>query len=206
MNKYNLELEQAEFGKNGLASKSGWIKTYIAHPETGEFIGSTMEHILFDVSVSAGAYIDVPELPKESGLAVVRSQNKKVWNIVADHRGSTAYNTENRQASVVNFIGELPDTLTLSVPQTEFDQWNGAAWVTDIDAQNATAIAEAGNKKSGLLREANEKIAYLQDAVDIDVATDEENTALTEWKKYRVQLNRIDVTTSPDIDWPMQPE
>lgn len=206
MNKYNLELEQATFNKNGLASKSGWVQTYIAHPETGEFIGSTMEHVYFDVSVSANSFIDAPELPEKSGLAVIRSKDKKSWEIMADHRNSTAYNTETRQAVTIEFIGELPSTLTLLAPQTDFDKWNDTEWVTDTNAQHAAAVTEAENTKSELLRTANEKIAYLQDAVDVELATDTEITALHAWKKYRVQLNRIDVTTAPDIDWPLQPE
>lgn len=206
MNKYNLELEHAEFGVNGLASKAGWIKTYIAHPETAEFIGSTMEHVLFDVSTSAGAYIDAPMLPTETDLAVVRSNDKKAWKIVADHRGKKAYNTESRQSVEVSFIGELPATLTLLMPVTEFDKWDGSAWITDIVAQTAAAIAEAENNKSELLHEANEKITYLQDAVDVELATEDEIAALTEWKKYRVKLSRIDVSTAPDIDWPVKPE
>ncbi|MGS6301058.1 MULTISPECIES: tail fiber assembly protein, partial [Enterobacter] len=30
--------------------------------------------------------------------------------------------------------------------------------------------------------------------------------ALTEWKKYRVLLNRVDTSKAPDIDWPVPPE
>ena len=205
MNKYNLGLEKATFNKNGLALQAGWVQTYIAHPETREFIGSTMEHVYFDVSVSANAYIDAPALPEKAGLAVIRSKDKKAWEIVADYRNSTAYNTETRQAVTIEFIGELPGTLTLLAPQTEFDKWNGSQWVTDTEAQHAAAIADAENKKSALLRTANEKIDYLQDAVDVGLATDAEVNELTEWKKYRVLLNRIDVTTAPDIDWPDNP-
>ncbi|EHP8466655.1 tail fiber assembly protein, partial [Salmonella enterica] len=46
---------------------------------------------------------------------------------------------------------------------------------------------------------ATEKIAPLQDAVDLDEATDKEKASLLAWKKYRVQVNRVD-TSSPD--WP----
>ncbi|WP_407223858.1 tail fiber assembly protein [Enterobacter roggenkampii] len=28
---------------------------------------------------------------------------------------------------------------------------------------------------------------------------------LVSWKKYRVQLNRVDTSTVPDIDWPPLP-
>ncbi|MEY5509334.1 tail fiber assembly protein, partial [Salmonella enterica subsp. enterica serovar Corvallis] len=47
-----------------------------------------------------------------------------------------------------------------------------------------------------------EKIAPLQDAVDLGIATDDEKAQLGEWKKYRVLVNRVD-TSNPD--WPEQP-
>lgn len=66
-------------------------------------------------------------------------------------------------------------------------------------------IAEAEQQKQSLLEEANSAIAPLQDAVDLDMATDEEVALLKEWKKYRVLLNRVDTSTAPDIDWPQKP-
>ncbi len=66
-------------------------------------------------------------------------------------------------------------------------------------------IAEAEQKKQMLLSEATEAIAPLQDAVDLDIATDEEIASLKEWKKYRVLLNRIDTSLAPDINWPQKP-
>jgi len=59
-------------------------------------------------------------------------------------------------------------------------------------------------QKQYLIRIANEHIAYLQDAVDLDMATDNEVTSLKEWKKYRVLLNRLDVS-DVDVVFPEQP-
>lgn len=65
-------------------------------------------------------------------------------------------------------------------------------------------IAEANSKKNQLRSIADEEIAWLQDAVDAGIATDEETALLTAWKTYRVQLMRIDVSKAPDIEWPMR--
>lgn len=67
-------------------------------------------------------------------------------------------------------------------------------------------IAEAEQQKQALLAEANNAILPLQDAVDLEMATDEEVAQLTAWKKYRVLLNRVDTSTAPNIDWPQKPE
>lgn len=49
---------------------------------------------------------------------------------------------------------------------------------------------------------ANDNITPLQDAVDLDMATDEEKENLLAWKKYRVLIMRVD-TSSPE--WPTPP-
>lgn len=49
-------------------------------------------------------------------------------------------------------------------------------------------------------------IAPLQDAVDLDMANETEKASLEDWKRYRVRLNRLDITTAPDIDWPSAPD
>ncbi len=53
---------------------------------------------------------------------------------------------------------------------------------------------------------ASEHIAPLQDAVDLEIATEEETSLLEAWKKYRVLLNRVNTTTAPDIEWPEEPD
>ncbi len=56
---------------------------------------------------------------------------------------------------------------------------------------------------SGVL--ASEHIAPLQDAADLEIATEEEISLLEAWKKYRVLLNRVDTSTAQDIEWPALP-
>ncbi|MEQ5315784.1 tail fiber assembly protein [Providencia vermicola] len=206
MKNYNLEIEQAEIGINGLATKAGWIKTYIADPNTREYLNANMEFVYFDVSVSAGAYIDEPELPTKAGFAVVRSEDGAKWEIVTDNRGKTAYNTETRQPIEIDFIGDLPAALTLLEPKTEFDVWNGKKWVTDTEAQKASFVAQAEQEKAQKLDGANKTIMYLQDAIEVGLDDDDYDAKLKAWKTYRVYLNRVDTSLAPDIDWPAKPE
>ncbi|PHM21971.1 tail fiber assembly protein [Xenorhabdus ehlersii] len=65
---------------------------------------------------------------------------------------------------------------------------------------------QAEQQKSSLRQQADMAITPLQDAVDLDMATDAEKSALTEWRKYRVLLNRVDCSAAPNIDWPKAPE
>ncbi|MFD0710181.1 tail fiber assembly protein [Photorhabdus akhurstii] len=62
------------------------------------------------------------------------------------------------------------------------------------------------SKKQQFILEASQKIAPLQDAVDLGIANKEEEAALLVWKKYRVMLNRIDISQALGIEWPEQPK
>lgn len=59
-------------------------------------------------------------------------------------------------------------------------------------------------EKSRLMAEATNVIDPLQDAVDFGIATEAEISSLTEWRKYRVLLNRVDPDES-SIVWPVVP-
>ncbi|VTQ57217.1 Bacteriophage tail assembly protein [Campylobacter jejuni] len=65
--------------------------------------------------------------------------------------------------------------------------------------------AQATEKRDQLMTLAAAAIAPLQDAVDIRDATDAETALLNAWKKYRVALNRLDLSTAPEITWPEVP-
>ena len=55
-------------------------------------------------------------------------------------------------------------------------------------------MAQTEKKKTELLSAAAVAIAPLQDAVDEGIATEEETAALSEWKKYRVKVMRVEKT------------
>ncbi|MCZ9075222.1 tail fiber assembly protein, partial [Escherichia albertii] len=63
-------------------------------------------------------------------------------------------------------------------------------------------VRAAASRKKEQIAYAGEIIATLQDAVDLDMATEEEKLSLTKWKKYRVLLNRVQPENAPDIEWP----
>ena len=78
----------------------------------------------------------------------------------------------------------------------------GPVLIDQPDYTPEELVAQAESKKSRLMQTANDAIAPLQDAVDLSIATEVETAALTEWKKYRVMLMRVD-TTKPV--WPTPP-
>ena len=61
------------------------------------------------------------------------------------------------------------------------------------------------NRKQELRLSAESNISVLQYAADLEMATPEESTLLTSWKKYLVLLSRVNTGTESEVDWPEQP-
>jgi len=66
-------------------------------------------------------------------------------------------------------------------------------------------IVQAEDKKNVLRADADYMIQPLQDAADLDIATESEKALLSQWKNYRVQLNRVDTSEPSNIIWPQKP-
>lgn len=200
--KYQLQPELATLDADGLTIKSGWAVIHNTDSVTGEYLCATYHYLPEDVGVPANSYLDAPK-PVKDGKAIVRIGDK--WTYPSDHRGKKIYSTETGAESTVTEIGDISTDYTLLKPSGEFDTWNGETWVLDENKQHLHDVDVAIEQKKQLLNDASSQINYLQDAIDTDIATDDEKTLLSAWKKYRALLNRIDVNTAPKIDWPEKP-
>lgn len=59
-------------------------------------------------------------------------------------------------------------------------------------------------KRTELISEANEKIAVLQDSIDLNMQEQNADEKLKQWKKYRILLTRVD-TSDIDVVFPKKP-
>lgn len=114
---------------------------------------------------------------------------------------------------------ETPSDL-IEVPQEDFDmamarrpdETLGVAdgrvvVVPPAPPTDAQLIGAAKAKRDDLLAIATDAIAPLQDAIDLDIATPAETALLTQWKQYRVDVNRVQNQAQYPrvIDWPAPP-
>ncbi|MBP2850522.1 tail fiber assembly protein [Dickeya oryzae] len=194
-----------ELDENGLAVDAGWITVYHADRATREYTCKSEEFLMRGTGIPADSYTDEPP-SAVAGQAVCRCTDGSKWETVTDYRGKTAYRTANGQAQTVTALGALPDGLTLLAPATAFDRWDGKAWVTDVTAKQSAAVAAAQQEQAARKATATPRITELSYAVELGIATDAEQAALTAWKTYLVKVGRIDTGAAPDIDWPTPPE
>lgn len=180
------------------------IKIYNLLAGTNEFIGEGDAYIPPYTGLPANSTdIAPPDIP--AGFVAVFNSENKSWSLVEDHRGKTVYDVESGDALFISELGPLPENVTWLSPDGEYQKWDGTSWEKDKETEKLFQVREAEETKKSLMQVASEHIAPLQDAVDLEIATEEEASLLTAWKKYRVLLNRIDTSTAPDIDWPTIP-
>ena len=195
--------QRATWGDDGFATQDGWAIAHCTTPETGEYQTTTDVWVSLGTGMPAGAYGDAPPA-NEQGKAIVRTCDG--WVLMTDHRGETAYHKQTKAPEVITEFGELPETLTLLSPQSQFDEWNepAQAWVKDAAAEQAWQLQQMELQRNTLMAEANQHIAILADAVDLGIATEDEQASYLAWRQYRVLLNRLDLTKQ-SVEWPPTP-
>ena len=183
-----------------MSEQSRTVKIYNLLAGTNEFIGEGDAYIPPHTGLPANSTdIAPPEIP--TGFVAVFNSENESWNIVEDHRGKTVYDVASGDALFISEPGPLPENVTWLSPAGEYQKWDGVSWVKDEEAEKLFRIREAEEKKARLIQEATDNIAILQDAVNLEIATNEENSQLDSWRKYRVLVSRIDTSTAPDIVW-----
>lgn len=193
---------KAVFDINLIATQSGTVQVFHFDMASREFIG--IEEIYIPVGVGLPAFSCLEEPPVQSEYQVaVRSEDNSSWSVTEDHRGITVYDIQTLASHVITEPGPIPDTVTTSAPSTPYDKWDGSAWITDADAQHAADVAVADMQKKELIAQVSAGISILQDAVALNMATDEEKARLTSLQTYRVLLNRVDTSLAPNILWPI---
>ena len=183
-----------------MSEQSRTVKIYNLLAGTNEFIGEGDAYIPPHTGLPANSTdIAPPEIP--AGFVAVFNSENESWIIVEDHRGKTVYDVASGDALFISELGPLPENVTWLSPAGEYQKWDGVSWVKDEEAEKLFRIREAEEKKARLIQEATDNIAILQDAVNLEIATTEENSQLDSWRKYRVLVSRIDTSTAPDIVW-----
>ena len=199
--KYQLQPESAVLDNDGLTISAGWTIVYNVDAK-GEFLQTTYQYLPIGVGLPANAYLEAPKSVKDNQAIIHDGQQ---WTYPKDLRGTKIYSIETGAETILQEVGEIPDGFTELKPTSEFDSWDGKKWQFDKNKQHQYEINQASTKKNQLLAEATTQISYLQDAVDSQIANEQEAQLLIEWKKYRVLVNRIDIEQTPNIDWPKNP-
>ncbi|WP_353847390.1 tail fiber assembly protein [Pseudomonas sp.] len=183
---------------------------YCCHPTTLEYIGTAKaDPDPLDVGrwlIPAYAYTDAPP-SAGSGQVARRKNDDSGWEVAEDHRG-TLYSTADGTATAWAVLGPIPEGFTDTPRTSQYDVWTDGAWRLDEGAELAAQREAAISRRNSLLQLAGAQVAPLQDAEELGIATEAESAALLAWKRYRVELSRIDQQAGfpKAIEWPDAPQ
>lgn len=122
--------------------------------------------------------------------------NKIVWDGENDlNFGEGVTSVELPSDQLVDIGYSYQDGKFIAPPLTE----------EEIEAQKAAQLGSNIALKDSMMAEASQRVSILQDAVDLEMATDEEAAALPLWKKYRVLLSRTNAAITGEVNWPEMP-
>lgn len=195
-------VKKTALDKAGLAKASGVMTVYNYNPENGLFVGSSDEYLTEGVGIPANSTCDAPPV---SVAGTVNVYLKSGWQQIADHRGEVVYLTSTREPVEISQPGDYPADTTPLVPATVFDFWNGEAWETNTQAQQAAAVSSAQAEMSARISEANSVTQAWQTQLMLGIITDGDKASLTKWMQYIQALQAVDVSAAPNINWPSKP-
>ncbi|ROM99169.1 tail fiber assembly protein [Pseudomonas brassicacearum] len=164
-----------------------------------------------ELFVTPGLGVQLPsnavELPEE----LAEPENGFVWawangapEAVRDRR-CTVFQTQTGVSTTWEQLGELPEGFTDKPWPGQYYVWLDGDWKLDQSAKAAAELASVLKERDSRLRDAAMRIAPLQYAVDLGDATQQEQSALLDWKRYCVALNRIEQQAGYplEVEWPI---
>lgn len=176
-------------------------------PDTRIFTGTSQAE---ESPLEPGVYLipahaTTSEPPKVKVGHVARYKpNDGEWESVLDVRG-TWYSADGQAVEISDIDADV-SALTREAPPDETYVLIKGKWQQDSKKAAAAKKATADLEVAEGLAAANRQIAVLQDAVDLEMATAEEEAALKMWKKYRVLLTRANADAKyPDVTLPKRP-
>ncbi|EIT7651415.1 tail fiber assembly protein [Escherichia coli] len=196
-------MAKANLNNEFIATVAGDITVFNYDGETREYLSSAVEYLAVGIGLPANSCMDAPGESRE-GFAICRTADFTAWEYVTDHRGETVYSTETGEEVNISALGDYPEGTTTLAPSTPYDTWNGNEWVTDTEAQHSAAVEVAERQRQSLINTAMASISMIQLKLQAGrTLTQTETTKLNIVLDYIDAVTATDISTAPDIIWPV---
>lgn len=184
---------------------------YPFHPDTRIYTGQPDTWPIDPVTGQPAELTDppqsAPDAPPDApaGTLARRLLDNSGWELVPDVLG-TWYDADGQRVQIYDLDADVFGLTREAPPDATYKLVNGK-WEQCPDKVAAAKKADMDAEVAAGMAEANLKIAVLQDAVDLDMATPEEEAALKNWRRYRVLLSRAQSDAKyPNVTLPQRPD
>ncbi|MEI9581122.1 tail fiber assembly protein [Enterobacter asburiae] len=197
-------MAKAELNQDMIATMAGEITVFNYDGETREYLSSSVEYLAVGVGIPANSCVEVQGESK-TGFAICRTEDLSSWEYITDHRGETVYSTETMQQVEVTALGEYPEGATPNAPASPYDKWDGEKWITDSAAKYEGDIADAEQYRQTLLAQVDKLTSDWRVELMLGDIIEENKKKLSSWMAYKAAIKAVDVSTAPDVSWPVKP-
>ncbi|MGG7669685.1 tail fiber assembly protein [Yersinia sp. J1] len=106
----------------------------------------------------------------------------------------------------VTALGSYPEGTTPNAPASPYDKWDGDKWVTDSAAKHEGDIADVEQHRQLILAHVDELTSDWRVELMLGDISEENKKKLSTWMAFKTAVKAVDVSTAPDVNWPVQPE
>ena len=180
-------------------------------PDTRIYVGAPAPWPIDPVTGQPAELSDPPQSAPDAPPAVPEGKlarrllDNSGWELMPDIRG-TWYDADGQAVQIDDLDADVSALTRTPPPDATYKLVNGK-WEQCPDKAAAAKKAEMDMAVAAGMAAANQHIAVLQDAVDLEMATAEEEAALKSWRRYRVLLSRLQADAKyPDVKLPQRPD
>ncbi|PMM60635.1 hypothetical protein [Vibrio lentus] len=171
---------------------------YHYHPETVLFSGESPVHKIVGyrdyIKPQCSTWVAPPSVNEETERAKFDIVHES-WIVELKPVETTAYHKQTREPKQFDDVSLISDDYTEDKPLTEFDEWNGTAWITNQSNKHIAEYNQVDSARRTAYREVSDPL-YME-------ALRKESRGLTdEAAEYRAQADAAVELIKLNLPWP----
>ncbi|WP_338156941.1 tail fiber assembly protein [Pantoea allii] len=197
-------MTKTELDSNLIAISSGEIIVHNFDGISHEYLSTTTESLTMGVGLPANSCIDAP-LDVKDNMVACRTKDLLSWEYISDHRGETVQDIKTGESLIITELGDYPENTTPKIPLSQYDEWNGENWVMNLVKKHEADIASAEKHRQSLLDNIEKTTSDWRIELLLGDISDNDKSQLSAWMAYKSAVKAVDVSTAPDVNWPVLP-
>lgn len=175
---------------------------YHYNPENSVFSGESSVNNVAGyndyIKPQCSTWISPPEFDEEKEQAKFDGVHQK-WIVELKHVEVTAYHKKNQENKQFDDVSLITDEYTKEKPSTQWDEWNGTAWVTNQSNKYIAEYDQVDNARRAAYRN-------VSDPLYIEAMRNKESGLMDDAADFKKQADAAVELIKAEFPWPTQVE